>query len=454
MLMPCRNSTSCVTAPNPVFWFSSETTDVLNVIGLGYGPLTPPPLGSTWNNPTAFVALDVPVSQPGDQETADLLAESAAFQKAAGGWTQPNGFPVITYQSASQFVTETCPDGSQFTFGVISGMFSALTQREADGAALSYCQRQIILHKVCLFGEWSAVCLNSYASLSITAQGMRLGISEENLWQLTSGVLPPGMSFNGGSLASESVSITGTPTTPGSYSFSVMVTTPQGDFMEKTFTINVVGVISTVLPSGEVNVPYSEQIVWVGFSAPSFSLDATSEPLPTGLILSASGVISGEPTQSGSFTILVDVADALADCQQAITFSLSDFPDFTLTPSTVSGSTSYFNNGASFLPGIYKVTYQTGSLLSGANAYHINLPQAFGNYVQYYVADSNLPGGQSNFPGPQSNYASAVLVEAAYNGQSFEFVHASGPIGMSMVSVGYASASGNPSPTFVLTRIS
>lgn len=451
MNMPCRNSTSCVTAPNPVLGFSSETTDVLNVIGLGYGPLTPPPLGSTWNNPTAFVALDVPVSQPGDQETANLLAESAAFQQAASGWKQPNGFPVITYQSASQFVIETCPDGSQFTFGVISGLFSALTQREADGAALSYCQRQIALHKVCLFGEWSAVCLNSYSSLSITAQGMSLGISEENLWQLTSGVLPPGMSFNGGSLASESVSITGTPTTSGSYSFSVMVTTPQGDFMEKSFTINVVGIISTQIPSGQVQIAYNWQLSWAGFNDPSFSVDPSSE-FPAGLTLSASGLISGRPTVSGDFSVLIDVTDSVADCQQEISFTIGDNPIYGLTPSVNAGDIEYFNNGASFPAGTYKVSYVEGAFIRSFQlsvSYFVNVNSVF----HLYVFDSNLPGGYQQFPGPEAYYYTLNDIESAYNGQSYMFVHTGGPIGMGLQG-GSASGQASTPLQFGLTRIS
>ena len=447
---PCRQSNPCLTNSNPLLGFDSAAPDVPTEIGLGFGPSTPPPLNSEWQNPMAFVALSVPVTTPADQKTANLMAESQAYQQAAAGWTQ-SGIPVQTYQSASQFVTETCPDNSEFTFGVVAGLFTALTQAEADAKALSYCQRQIQLHTVCLTAAPPALCLNNFASVQITANGVGLGATGENLWELTGGELPAGMTFNGGSLASDSVSIAGTPTTAGTYAFSVKVTTPQGDFMEKVFSLTVFGVTSATAPTATAFVPYNFQLVWAGFNSPTFSVDPSSA-LPPGLTMSDGGLISGTPTVSGNYTVLVDVADSAADCQQEFAIAVSQHPVYLVTPD-LTGDIAYFDGGASLPAGTYTISYVTGAVHSGSPAgWYLNCALCgvggSGFYMRYPGSGSIF--GDPIFPGTGGAYSSQAAVQAANNGASYTFTHTGGQIGL--YNPGGFTA-GSPNPTFALTQI-
>jgi hypothetical protein len=407
----------------------------------------PPLLGSTWDRAAAFVALDVPVGTPGDQQTADLLAESAAFQQAAAGWKAADGFPVITYQSAEQSVTETCSDGSLFTFGVVPGLFIAFTQAEADGAALSYCQRQIQLHQVCLSASLPVLCLNESAIVEIEATGFTLHNSQENLWELTGGELPPGLTFNGGSLAAPSVLITGLPTMAGAYTFSIKVTTPQGDFMEKAFTLDVVGVTSTVLPTVTALVPISFQLLWQGFDAPAF----VAANLPPGLSMNSAGVISGTPTLTGDFTFVVDVTDSVANCQTEISLSVNAYPTYQVTPA-LNGVIAYFNSGAIFPAGTYQISYVNGAVHSNSPAgWYLNNDLAGSAFFMRYPGSNVPPWGDPEFPGTGTPLADQAAVEAANNGRFWQFVHTGGQIGV--YNPGGVTA-GSPSPTFLLTRIS
>jgi hypothetical protein len=121
---------------------------------------------------------------------------------------------------------------------------------------------------------------------------------------VSSGTFPPGLS-----LSSDSGSIRGTPTTPGSYTFYITVTwsstggcisQPPSD---RKFTINVNGrliVTTTGLPDANISQAYTAPALTAsGGTVSSWSLASGS--LPTGLTLNANGVISGTPTQSGAF---------------------------------------------------------------------------------------------------------------------------------------------------------
>lgn len=68
---------------------------------------------------------------------------------------------------------------------------------------------------------------------------------------------------------------------------------------------------TTALPNGTVGQAYSAQLAATGGVTPyTWALSNTSGPLPTGLSLAATGVVSGTPTQTGSFTINAQVTDS------------------------------------------------------------------------------------------------------------------------------------------------
>jgi hypothetical protein len=244
-----------------------------------------------------------------------------------------------------------------------------------------------------------------------------------------------------------------------------MVTTPQGDFMEKSFSVTVGGITSAILANAENLVPYLSQLVWAGFEAPVFSV-AASNPLPPGLTMTEAGLITGTPTEAGTFQFVVDVQDNLSDCQQLVTLTISAFPTYTLIPPINAGGTVYFNNGASFPAGVYQIAYVTGAWSYDPTLhfyFSVNLnPQYVTLLVNYTIFDSNLPGSQAVFPaveGPDeysNRFLTEADAEAANNGVAFAFTHTGGPIGMAQVcSEGFQQQyPGTSVPTFLLTKIS
>jgi len=119
------------------------------------------------------------------------------------------------------------------------------------------------------------------------------------VWGVTSGALPPGLDLD-----PSNGTISGTPTTSGSFNFTLRVTDAIPLFDQQNFTISISAptppsITTSSLPAGTVNQPYATtQLTATGGTPPySWSVDP---PLPNGLTFNpSSGVISGTPL-SGS----------------------------------------------------------------------------------------------------------------------------------------------------------
>jgi len=124
-------------------------------------------------------------------------------------------------------------------------------------------------------------------------------------WSRVAGALPPGLSLSGTGV------IHGTPTSSGTYSFTVLVTDTAGATASKSFTLTVakpVAVSTTTLPSGLVGHSYRASVAGTG-GIPPYAWSRISGTKPPGLTFSASGVWSGTPTKAGSYSFTVRVTD-------------------------------------------------------------------------------------------------------------------------------------------------
>jgi large repetitive protein len=133
-------------------------------------------------------------------------------------------------------------------------------------------------------------------------------------YHLQSGNFPPGLT-----LGTNDGSVTGIPTVPGEFSFwlQALDSEPAGfpcdqatKHTERQFTIKIVQGLSIDQQSLKptlLDQPYNLQLTAVGGGTQVWSI--ASGTLPPGITLSSTGLLSGMPTTTGSFTFVVKVAD-------------------------------------------------------------------------------------------------------------------------------------------------
>ena len=163
--------------------------------------------------------------------------------------------------------------------------------------------------------------LNTAYSATVTATGGFLPLS----WAVTSGALPTGLSLS--SSTTNSVQITGKPTAAGSFTFTITVTDSAGFSSSQQFTVVVSSIAITTtspLPPATINAAYTVTFAATGGVTPLSWSVASGSTLPPGLTLvSATGVLSGTPTQAGTFTFGITVTDSASPAASAtVSFTL------------------------------------------------------------------------------------------------------------------------------------
>ena len=132
-------------------------------------------------------------------------------------------------------------------------------------------------------------------------------------YSIAGGALPAGLTM------SSAGSIIGNPTASGTFSFTVTAgdSATPANVISGTFSLTVSFtplVISTAspLPAGLTGNAYSQQIAAVG-GIPPYTWSVTSGSLPPGFTLSPSGVLSGLPMASASYSFGATVTDSASN---------------------------------------------------------------------------------------------------------------------------------------------
>jgi len=121
-----------------------------------------------------------------------------------------------------------------------------------------------------------------------------------------SGTLPAGMNV---SAAGE---LAGTPTASGTFNFTVIATDRFGFHGTQAYSLVIgaptISFTQASLAGGTAGTAYAGTLSVTGGTAP-YTYAVTSGALPTGMLLSVAGALSGTPTVSGSFPVTVTATD-------------------------------------------------------------------------------------------------------------------------------------------------
>ena len=97
--MKCPSCVRCAPpASFPLLGYDATAADTQTFVGLGYGPLTPPPLDWTFPRATAFAIRDSVLSQT----DASQQAFAAATAQAKSEWTPPGGTLPIQWENEAE----------------------------------------------------------------------------------------------------------------------------------------------------------------------------------------------------------------------------------------------------------------------------------------------------------------------------------------------------------------
>lgn len=279
------------------------------------------------------------VSQDDADDCARRQAIECAFNPLIPDVPMPDEFHpnrISLYYNQAVTGTYTCPDGNLFSYTVAENTIAALTPGTANALAFALAQQRAKARRVCISDMNDPICVNTWATKQITANGPNVAVfPATDRWELVSGTVPPGMTLETG-FTSDGIELEGIPTALGEYQFRVRVTisTPLspgfGDFMEKVFTVKIVGIEqSSPLPDAPLGMPYSEQLS-AAFSS-NHELETwsiTSGSLPDGLTISTAGLISGTPTGAlagYSFTVQAQfpIGSVTAVCSKPMSITVT-----------------------------------------------------------------------------------------------------------------------------------
>ncbi|MBP9890301.1 MAG: putative Ig domain-containing protein [Planctomycetes bacterium] len=201
------------------------------------------------------------------------------------------------------------------------------------------------------------------------------------IWHLDSGALPPGLSF--GSPVGSTWTLSGTPTSLGSFQFTVSVTNLVNQRAVKTFDLTVAPppsltiTSSGTLPNGETGMPYSQDIFAYGGTQAGFQWTLTAGSLPPGLIFTPTGTpyttVSGTPATVGNYVFELTVTDSASN---------TTFLQFSITVNPPPG-----------VLGILTQVVPDGAI-GAAYSQQITATGGFGSYTWSIVAGA-LPAGLS-----------------------------------------------------------
>ena len=425
----------------------------------------------------SYVYQDKPATPAAPTATAGTLSATVSWTAPASNGSPITGYVITPYlngtaQTAQTFsstaTTQTLTGltaGGSYTFtvaavnalgtGAASPQSSAVTPYTLPGApaitAVSAGDSAASL-------SWSAPASNGYSA-----------ITGYVVTPYVNGAAQTPQTFTG---TATTQTVTGL--TPGtSYTFTVAAVNAAGtgpaSARSSAVTVNAGPSLTFAAPpAGEVGVPYSDQLTASGGTG-ALTWSVSSGSLPGGLALNSStGLLSGTPTASGSFSFTVRITDtAGGTASKAVTLSIAAAP-LLLNPAppsaqagvaysdtlAVTGGTGPFTwsvssgslpagvtlnsstgvlSGTPATPGLYSFTVRVSDAFGQTATQGLNLTVAVGPIVIATSASTGTAtqGGTAGFTVTVTNTAataysgisftmplSNILDDAAYNGNA------------------------------------
>jgi hypothetical protein len=295
-------------------------------------------------------------------------------------------------------------------------------------------------------------------------------------YSLSSGSLPPGMTLAPSGLLS------GTPTQPGTYNFTIAATASNLCNGSQSYTVAIAPncqpftITPAALPNGTVGMGgYNQPLSAQGGVAPyTFSLKP-GDALPPGIAL-VNGALTGAPSQAGSFNFTIIAADAQGCLGQRLYTFTAVCQQINVFPASLSGMTvgAPFNQGisASGSDGPYTYSVMSGALpngltlssagllsgtptTSGGNSFTVKVTDVYGCFTtkaySYTVACPALTVNPASLPNgtTSTSYNQTITASGGVGPYSYSVTAGVLPTGLALAANG--ALTGTPTQTGAAT---
>jgi len=149
----------------------------------------------------------------------------------------------ILYYNQPQYASVNCGDGGVYTYSVPAGSYLSTSLKTSNAQAKQDAIDTANLVGFCL-PYAPSLCLNTAITSSLVLSGGNGPFS----WNIESGTVPDGMTLT--FTSSNYATLSGTPTTLGTYTFTLTVNDSVGGQLVKTVTVEVIGFTLTVTSTG------------------------------------------------------------------------------------------------------------------------------------------------------------------------------------------------------------
>ena len=335
--------------------------------------------------PLEIVTASLPGGVVGDAYAADLTASGGAPPRvwSVSAGALPSGL-TLDPTSGHLAGTPTSAGTASFTLTVADSSTPRLTSSRALTLTTS---EPLRITTTALPGASIGVAYS--ASLAAT------GGTAPTAWSVGAGSLPPGLGLDPGTGA-----ITGTPTSAGSFGFTIRLvnsSAPQ-QVTAQPLSLDVLGtpsILTASLPGAVLGTAYAANLDGVG-GTPPYTWSISAGALPVGLLLDgATGTLSGTPSggasSAGTISFSVRLADASVPQGVAVKV-LSIVVATPLSITTVNVPQGHVGNSFSASVNVaggtppYAWSLAAGSLapgltLSGSSGLISGTPSAIGTYT-------------------------------------------------------------------------
>ncbi|MEU4338486.1 fibronectin type III domain-containing protein [Micromonospora lupini] len=336
IVTPVRNGV----AQTPITYDASTTSRVVSGLTVGasytFTVAAVNSIGTSATSPASNAV--VPYAVPG---APTITAASAGDSSATLTWTAPNAnsSPITSYvitpyiggvaqtpqtfasAATTQTVTGLTP-GTAYTFTVTARNAGGAGPPSAQSAPVIPNQSPSLTNPAPPAGEVSV----PYSNQLIVNGG-----TGPFVWSISAGSLPPGVTIN----ASTGL-LSGTPTTAGTFSFTVRVVDASSQAATQALSI-VIAPLPTLTfpppPQGQVGIAYSNQLTVNGGTGP-FAWSVSAGSLPPGVTVNPStGLLSGTPTLGGNYSFTVRVVDSFGQAAtRTVALGITPSPTLTFPP--------------------------------------------------------------------------------------------------------------------------